>query len=53
MLALAAVAPGIVTRAVSTVPHPLGPRADLLATLTILIIGLFLIAVAVRSVIKE
>jgi hypothetical protein len=50
MLALAAVAPGIITRAVSTVPRPLGPRADLLSTLAILIIGLFFVAVAVRSV---
>jgi hypothetical protein len=53
MLAVAAVAPGLVTRAVSAVPHPMGPRADLLSTVAILVIGLVLVAGAIRTVVKQ
>lgn len=53
MFALVAVAPGLVTRAVSAVPHPMGPRADLFSTLALLLVGLFLVAGAIRTVIKQ
>ena len=53
MLALAAVAPDLVTRAASTFPHPMGSRADLLSTLIFLAVGLFLVAAAIRGVTKQ
>jgi hypothetical protein len=53
MLALAVVAPGLVMRAANAVPHPMGPRADLLSTFAILAVGLFLVAGAIRSVIQR
>jgi hypothetical protein len=48
-----AVAPGLASRAPYSVPHPMGPQADLLSTLAILVIGLLLIGGAVRSVLKQ
>jgi hypothetical protein len=53
MFALAAISPGLAIRATSEVPHPLGHRADALSTLALLIIGLVLIAGAIRTVIRK
>jgi hypothetical protein len=53
MFALAAVAPGLVRRAPTAIPHSLGPRADLLSTLAILVVGLLLIGGAIRAVLKQ
>jgi hypothetical protein len=53
MFALAAISPGLALRPSSEVPHPLNPRADSISTLAILIIGLILIAGAIRTVCKH
>jgi hypothetical protein len=53
MFVLAAVAPGLASRAPYAVPHPMGPQADLLSTLAILVIGLLLIGGAIRAVLKQ
>jgi hypothetical protein len=53
MFALAAVALGLAVRAASEVPRTLAPRTDLLATLSILVIGLVLAAAAIRTVCKR
>jgi hypothetical protein len=53
MFVLTAISPGLAVRTASTVPHTLGPRADLLSTLAILLIGLLLIAGAIRIVIRH
>jgi hypothetical protein len=52
MLALA-ISPGIAQRPVTEVPHPLGPRADLISTRAILLIGLILIGGAIGTVLKK
>lgn len=52
MFAFAAVSPGIGLPPPNEIPHVLTPRADLLSTLTVLIIGLVLVAAAIRSVTK-
>ena len=52
MFALAAVSPGLGLPAPTEVPHPLAPQTDLFATLAILVLGLLLVAVAIRSVTK-
>ena len=41
---MCALAPGLVSQASTEVPRPLGPRADALATLAIMVIGLVLVA---------
>ena len=53
MLALAAISPGLAVRASNEVPHPLSPHTDALATLSILLIGLALVAGAIRTVTKR
>lgn len=53
MFTVAAISPGLAVRTASTAPHSLGPRADLLSTLAILLIGLPLIAGAIRNVIRQ
>jgi hypothetical protein len=52
MFVLAAISPGLAVRAPSAVPHVLGPRADLLSTLAILVVGLVLVAGAIRTMIR-
>jgi hypothetical protein len=53
MYALAIVSPGVAVRPVTEVPRPLGPRADAISTVAILLIGLVLIVGAVRAVCKH
>lgn len=51
--ALIAVSPGLGLRAPSQIPHTLTPRRDTVATLGFLVVGLLLVAGAVRSVCKR
>jgi hypothetical protein len=53
LFVLAAVAPGLVSRAPSAVPHPMGPQADALSTLAILVVGLLLVGRAIRGALKQ
>jgi hypothetical protein len=51
--ALAAISPGLAVRPVTETPRPLSPRNDSLATSAILILGLVLIAGAIRTVCRR
>jgi hypothetical protein len=53
LFALAAVAPGLAPRAITEMPRPLASRTDSLATLAILVLGLVIVAGAIRSVWKQ
>ena len=53
MFALAVVSPGLAVRPVTEIPRPLSPRTDSLATSAILILGLALIAGAIRTVCRR
>ena len=53
MFAFAAVAPRLASHAASTGPRSMGQRVDLLSTLAILIIGLVLVAGAIRAALKQ
>jgi hypothetical protein len=53
MFAVAAISPGSPIRAISEIPHPLSPRIDSVATVAILVMGLVLVAGAVRTVLKR
>ncbi|MGA1980958.1 MAG: hypothetical protein ABSG84_00685 [Acidobacteriaceae bacterium] len=53
MFVLAAISPGLAVRTASTVPHAPEPRADLLSTLAVLLIGILLIAGAIRTVLRQ
>jgi len=50
MFALAAISPGLRRSAPTKVPHPLAPQIDLIAAVSILIIGLLLVAGAIVTV---
>jgi hypothetical protein len=53
MLTLAAISPGLPIRATSEVPHLLSARVDAVSTVAILVIGLLLVAGAIRTVLKQ
>jgi len=53
MLFLAAISPGLGLRPPTGPPHTLAPQTDLLATLAVLLIGLFLVAATIRSTLKR
>jgi hypothetical protein len=53
MFAFAAISPGLAHRATSEVPRILSPHADAISTVAILLIGLSLIAGAIRTLIRH
>jgi hypothetical protein len=53
MFGLAAISPGLAIRPVTEVPRPLSPRAGAASTAAILLIGLVLVAGAIRTVLKQ
>jgi hypothetical protein len=53
MFVFAAVAPRVVMRAAATVTRPMGAGVDLLSTVALLAIGLWLIGAAIRAVIRS
>jgi hypothetical protein len=53
MFTLAAISPGLSVRAISEVPHLLSPRVEAVSTAALLVIGLVLVAGAIRTVLKQ
>lgn len=53
MFTLAAISPGLPIRATSGIPHPLSPRVEAVSTAALLVIGLVLVAGAIRTVLKQ